>query len=206
MIDPIEALTSGNINSTHIGQIVHIYNSTTACTEWIIADINHDGTSGTIDLMANNCLSMADYNNTDSDLCNYKTSGLREYLNEKFYDGFSTRMKSIMIDTECGYNGEILHDKVKIPSLSEFGYALTDYDTASGNYYPIFNTSDKNSYVRKMFNYVAKPYWTRNTYNGSEGYTAAVYIGSDGSVLIDYFNGNSPACYIVPIIRIKIND
>lgn len=51
-INPVDLLKSGRISSSDIGKVVHLYNSNISNTEWIIADINHDGTSGTIDLVS----------------------------------------------------------------------------------------------------------------------------------------------------------
>ena len=50
-MNPVKALTSGKITKNDIGKTVYISNSNMICQEWVIADINHDDTEGTVDLV-----------------------------------------------------------------------------------------------------------------------------------------------------------
>ena len=140
-VNPVKALTSGKITSDYIGKTVYLSNSAADCQEWRIADVNHDGTYGTVDLFPKYVLQ-----NSSRVFANafryYKESLLRTWLNEDFYNGFTDEIKSAMKVQNFPSNRETLSDKVKCPSLNEVGLGMdNDGSIDEGLIYPIFGTS-----------------------------------------------------------------
>ena len=139
-VNPVKALTSGKITSDYIGKTVYLSNSAADCQEWRIADVNHDGTYGTVDLFPKYVLQ-----NTarafDSSTQYYKKSSLRTWLNGDFYNGFTNEIKNAMKVQNFPSNEETLSDKVKCPSLNEVGCNDSMSNcTVEGAIYPIFGT------------------------------------------------------------------
>ena len=143
-IDPIKGLTSGKITKDYIGKSVYIKNSEVLYNEWIIIDVNHDGTSGTVDLCPKYAISGYSYftNNSPSDY-SYKSSKIRADLNSTFYNKFSNAIKSAMIPMQITCDGYSTNDYVKLPSYKELGYSAWWDDTTIGNTstaYPYFDS------------------------------------------------------------------
>ena len=189
-VNPVKALTSGKITSAYIGKTVYLSNSASVCQEWRIADINHDGTTGTVDLVSKYNLQdglafsdsahIALYSNMY-----YQNFSFRIYLNDTFYNGFAGEVRSSMKDISTAYgkyyysggsyytNGgagiQYINEKVKVPSITELG--MTDENRPSkhfieGSQYPIFTSTKEGT--------ISQPYYVsdallKNT-NGSDVY------------------------------------
>lgn len=200
-VNPIKALKSGKITKDYIGRIVHITNSNSPCQEWKIADVNHDGTTGTVDLFPV-CFLNEDRIKFDSSSQNYGSSDLRSWLNCEFYDGFTDEVKEAMVKQTFMSNGEILKDKVKCPSLVELGLGLRcdGRSIDEGSMYPIFG--DAIIRPNKAAIYKAKDdgetysYHTRSRYIGNSNYVWNV--GNNGYCGSDYY---SYSYYVVACIR-----
>lgn len=211
-IDPIDLLTSGRISSNDIGKIVHLYSSYTSNTEWIIADINHDGTSGTIDLVSKYNMSTSTTFGSQSlnDYVSYDNTILDDRLN-RIIDGFNYDTKSILTTMNFRCGNTTLSKKVKLLSLAEVGSSMADYNSTDGTLYPIFNSN----YSRAMRTIYGSPavYWLRNTYTGSDTgcrQRVAVMLAS-GTPIYELWNKSDTEGYVSylkyfrPVIRIKVN-
>ena len=207
-VNPIAALTSGKITSAHIGKTVYLSNSAITCQEWVIADVNHDGTSGTVDLFSKTTLTndfLMTYYNTNSSI--YKDGDLNRYLESTVYNGFVAEVKNTLNNMNVASNGEILQRHVVAPSITEMGNNLGRWQhmvLEEGNIYPIFspacNPNPKN--IFKTPNGNGADYWIRTRYGNDETdnyHYAACCIYSNGSA--DNFNIHNTSCYVIARIR-----
>ena len=160
-------------------------NSAITCQEWVIADVNHDGTSGTVDLFSKTTL-----NNTDLQFSTtssyYKGSNLDNYLESTVYNGFAADIKNSLNLMNVVSNNETIQRHVVAPSLRELGNSYTDYALEEGTMYPIFSPAcDPNSKsIFKNPRGYNVYYWTRSRYTN---YSSTVYrVNYDG-----YANYNS---------------
>ena len=192
-VDPVKALASGKIKKSDIGKTVYLSNSISPCQEWIIADIDHDNTKGTVDIISKYSLTNKSNNwNFGSRTATgynhpyYYASGIRESINNfRSYDGlfpsgFSAEIQNAIKvqDVPCTLKESLnsnVYDKIKLPSLSELGLmgdrnkSIT-YSNNEGTIYPLFGIeqSDANA-SPKYFNYTdgsatwRDEYWTRTT-------------------------------------------
>ena len=196
-VNPVKALTSGKFASKDIGKTIYLSNSVAATQEWRIADVNHDGTIGTVDLFPKYCLFLSgdDYGisyRTDGDAnVYYKTSNVRTWLNRELYNGFSDEIKNIIKAQEFSSNvdagsifGGILCDNIKCPSLTELGLCGTCYGQSNiieGSIYPLFGSQISGQNPLASFKalsgnrYYSDYVWTRSRAKNS--YTWSVYNG-----------------------------
>ena len=193
-VNPIAALTSGKITSAHIGKTVYLSNSAITCQEWVIADVNHDGTSGTVDLFGKYVLNNNDfsiqYNTVYSSV--YKGSNLDNYLESTVYNGFTTEVKNALNNMNVVSNGETLQRHVVAPSLREVGNNYPDHVLEEGTIYPIFspasNPNSKSIFKRPSENGYTW-YWTRSRFTGYSGDVWRVLgNGSAGNCTYDIGN------------------
>ena len=193
--DPVEILTSGKITKDYIGFPVTLTNTVAQCQEWVIADINHDDTSGTVDLFPKYLLTVAGSVLGNK---NYALSSLRAYINSTLYNGFNSEIKDAMINQEFAVNGIVYSDKIKCPSLDEIGCSIADTGCiADGTIYPIFGDEYlvTNSLAAYRLNYFGdnRSYWTRSySINSAHG------VNKNGRA---YPYGYNEEKYIVGIIR-----
>ena len=165
LINPVKALSSGKITKDYIGKVVYLRNSNMANQEWIIADVNHDGTNNTVDLVTR-CIINFDRTSENTDVDRpfgdnavYETSTIRSLLNSTIYNGFDNCVKNALKDLNVASNGKILHDKVKLLSLKELCLkprsSATNFSgyVQEGNEYPLFggscieNTNPKSVFI-----------------------------------------------------------
>ena len=172
----------------------------TISQEWKIEDINHDGTSGTVDLFPKYVFSADRYTQTNvvfnsANNSNYAASNLRAWLNSTIYNGFADEVKTAMKVQAVASNGTILYDKIKCPSATELGIVSDSYPiVAEGTAYPF----GRGSYWTRIYytaSMAACSYWTRST--GGSGYV--YYIKSNNGEMD--FMGASVALASICIIR-----
>lgn len=178
-VNPVRALTSGKITKDYIGRMVRLTNSEADTEEWIIADVNHNSTEGTVDLFPAKILKTNMQFSTASQL--YSLSDLRDWLNDKFYNGFTEDVRNAIVDQQFLSNGEILKDKVKCPSLIELGIKY-DYLIKEGSIYPIFGDEVK-------YNVNKSSIFKNNNGNGVHYWTRSRYTGNSNRVWIVYYSG-----------------
>lgn len=193
--NPVKALTSGQFTTADIGKTVYLSNSAVTCQEWRVADVNHDGTSGTVDLFPKYTLT-TEYMVFSNSSQYYANSNIRTWLNGTVLGGFTAEIQSAMKVQNFPSNGATLSDKVKCPSLDEVGChnasAITsdyggDYVIAEGTIYPIFGTQqlrpNSSAIYSRPNNGGTTWYWTRSRYTNSSYYVW--YVNSNG-----YCDGN----------------
>lgn len=166
-------------------------NSVSECQEWRIADINRDGTSGTVDLFPKYILHYGmEYGGVL-----YINSNLRSWLNNDFYNGFTAEIKSAVkaqsfsVYTDTSYsNTDTISDKIVCLLMENMGFFIdkTSSVAIKAYVYPIFGTSahytasnsrnDLAIYYR-VTDGLAYTYWTRSNYHNSG---AIVVIKTNG--------------------------
>ena len=160
-VNPVKALTSGKFTANDIGKTVYLSNSASTCQEWIIAGLNHDNTSGTVDLISKYVMydsSTIIINNTSGssrkyhmyfgDNIGYEKSLIRTHFNDRYYNSFANEIKELIKtqNTACNIS-EVYQDKVKLPSLTELGCRVSykQYTSGSHGYNLIDSVSDSYS-------------------------------------------------------------
>ena len=202
-IDPAELLSSGRITANDIGKIVNIYNYDMPSVEWIIADVNHDGTSGTIDLISK----YPNWSAAFGSSANYDNVNMNSRL-ERILQGFNYSIQRILTDMSYRCGSGTLSKKVKLLSLNEVGLSMAGYDSTDGELYPIFKNGG--AATTNMYG-DGTVYWLRNTCtNGSRPNTAAVVLGSGTPYYEEYGSSSYDGTYcnyskyLRPVIRVKV--
>ena len=158
-----------------IGKTVYISNSVAACQEWRIADINHDDTTGTVDLFPKYLLEDTVRPFSDGTIY-YKNSNLRTWLNTTFYDGFTEEVKNAIKTQSFPSNYETLNDKVKCPSITEIGSRDSLYEACTieeGTIYPIFGNQQSRPNDLALYKHTngnSNNYWTRSRCIGNDNF------------------------------------
>ena len=218
-LDNIALFTTNKLSKNDVGKIVYIKNDYVPHNEWIIADINHDSTSGTVDLISRYILGY-NYENgksinfTEDGLPSYSVSNCRTWFNNNFYNAFSDSIKQIM--QKLDNDGST--DYIRMPSATEFGLnsdGITNVKS-SGTVYPIFgNTSSqsKNSLAIGRIPNISDQY-SRST--ASDCFTRSILtsgqltcINKEGNLVVsvsEYFNkyGFVSRNVYRPVIRLKL--
>ena len=226
-VNPVDALTSGKIKKSDIGKIVYLSNSNTnrhgACQEWRIADINHDGTEGTVDLVSRYVvydILATTFNSKEDDkwMVWYESSNVKKLLLD-FYNDFADNIKNAIKTqhvTLTDPNGTLAYRdyKIKCPSLTELGCranyaggALISDMPEEGSIYPLFGDKQVQPNVLAIFKNARtntpESYWTRTPCNNHSSYGYRVIaIDSNGYFQLEPpNNGYLAACSIIGIIR-----
>lgn len=181
--DFLKIISAGMQHKLKIGTEVKIPNRYGITDIWVVADVNHDNTEKTVDLISKDLLQ--DYTSTAYDVGNggwgsshnYNTSTIRGWLNYVFITGFSgqirTKLKPMVVETDV--NNEIVttNDKVKLLSATEIGIDNTFYSLPlnnEGSLYPIFiNGNDNDAKDRRIkisSKGVGGSWWCRTKYLG----------------------------------------
>ena len=171
-VNPIKALTSGEFTKDDIGKTVYLSNSKYACQEWRIADINHDGAFGTVDLFPKYLIASHAmvYNYNTNGIPYYTKSELRSDLNGNYYSGFADNIQDKIMYQIYTTDDSTICDKIKCPSLNEVGLNY-DYSRVEGSMYPIFGDSVLATNALAIYKYCETDsntnpsntmYWTRS--------------------------------------------
>lgn len=98
------------------------------CGFWTIADFGHDNSGYTMDLIAASSVTERSFDNGSN---NYVDSGIRKWLNNEFYHGFSESIRAKMDTMEVKTNTTegliITNDKIKILSCKEINLDDSDF-------------------------------------------------------------------------------
>ena len=205
--NPVKALTSGQFTTADIGKTIYLSNSAVACQEWRVADINHDGTSGTVDLFPKYTLTSSSTTFGGSQI--YANSSVRTWLNGTVLGGFTAEVQNAMKVQNFPSNGTTLSDKIKCPSLDEVGCHNVssirsdyggDYVITEGTIYPIFGAQqlrpNNSAIYSRPNNGGVTYYWTRSRDTNSSSSVWFVY--NNGYCSYDYY---SHSYYVVACIR-----
>lgn len=202
----IDKIIENHDEKIFIGKRILINNTNIApeYNKYTIAGFNHDNTSGTVDLICCNVVATTDFGSSNI----YQKSYIRSYINGIYFEGFSDVVKENLVDIEVISNGDVLYDKVKIPSCTELGiseYAHGGYVPGNeGTRYPLFRESD---FILPEDCHIIRKgkmdrYWTRSKYDSKDNRTIGWVVTENSRNNIKYepvssYNG------IVPIIRFK---
>ena len=185
-------MQSGKITKDDIGKTVYLSSSYSVCQEWLIADINHDDTKGTVDLFPRYVLNQKNkvsgyYNDTvfdSSDSNSYNGSSVDTRLNKDCYNGFADVVKSSM----CAMKKEGFMRYVIAPSLIELNEYRSNNDEPpigyywnSGSPYPLFESSKYYPlyYYPDDSNTDAQDYWVRTSIRSNSN---ALYVVGKGGM------------------------
>ena len=170
---------------------------------YIIADVNHDsantGQTNCYDLISVDCIYPGSSFGISQD---WKYSYIRTWLNNTFYNGLSSDIKSHIMNIKYNSQGTWYNeDKVTSPSFIEVNGTT---GTTSGGYdsegvpYPIF--TDNNSRIKYQLGTTnAFNWWIRSRAIGNYNYVWKVY--TDGSLLASRYSV-SGYC-VVPLLRVS---
>lgn len=194
-VNPVKALTSGKITSDYIGKSVYLSNSVVACQEWRIADINHDGIVGTVDLFPKYVFQ----DSINFSICStmntpYSRTNVRSWLNGTFYNGFDDTVKNAIKTQTFISDDDSLSDKVKCPSIIELGVGLDNENkpwhanhVIGGTIYPIFGSEQKwANELAKLYslidstnysNYITRSLWYTGMVANCNAYFAVNHNG-----------------------------
>ena len=223
-LDPVKGLTSGKITKDYIGKSVYIKHDDIMYNEWIIIDINHDGTSGTVDLCPKHAISGYNYFTTYHPAdTSYKSSKIRADLNSTFYNKFSDAIKSAMVPIQITSDGYTTNDYVALPSCMELAGTVSIYPEGSENstQYPYFDNSSTmkchqayknnkdvdNTYDDKSvkISYAMYDFYTRGCHNGSniimDRDSCSDAYGYYPYYINTYDTNNNTSSSVLPIIR-----
>ena len=188
-----------------------------SCQEWYIADINHDGTSGTVDLFSKYAIGGISLVNGNSGYTTaekemnfgydsgnyYYSSYVRTRLNNEVYAGFTSSVQNAIKSQNFPSNGNTLSDKVKCPSVSELGLrgdGIAEHTREEGTIYPIFGTQQKtpNELAIRGSSNGAVSCWTRSQMINTSYYMHVGIVDSTGCCA---FIGYGSSAYTIACIR-----
>lgn len=183
---PAQVVNNGDVNA-FLNKYVKIPNSQTSSYQyWQIADFNHDGTSGTVDLIqVNNVVSIQ----FDSSSQIYSNSSVRTWLNGTYLSGFSTNVQNALKTMAVVTDGSLTtNDKVKLLSATEANKSASFVPNGEGTKYPVSIGWKSGADI----NY----YWLRSRNLDYSGDTCL--IRTSGAVFSYYHNYKYG---VVPVIR-----
>lgn len=149
-IDPVDILQSGKITKKDIGKTVYLSNSVITCQEWQIADVDHAGISGTVDLISKYCIGDDTVNGGnyylgyrymyDSVLSSGSFLELRSDIGPSpnwIFSKFSTSVQNALEDIDKRtINGKNAGGyKMKIPTAMNLGFTKSSYIHNKNTYY-----------------------------------------------------------------------
>lgn len=199
----IKFLERGVYDSKYIGYKVQLSNSVDYNNGlWVIADVNHDsintGQSNCYDLISENIFNKRTFSSSSNI---WRDSGIRTWLNNTFYPGFSTSFKARMVNMVYASNGNTYNDdKMILPSFTEVnGNFPIDYSSdvaVEGTVYPILTNNDnRKKYATGTTTY--NTWWTRSRrISNSTRLWFVATAGDIGSYNYDY------SYYLGPLMRV----
>lgn len=208
----IELVNNGLQNKLEIGTRISLQNIYTE-TNWIVADVNHDGCNGTVDLVAEQLLQSKDnpihlepYGTSNI----YQFSEIRAWLNGIYIEGFTEDVKRLLkpieVVTEIYGRRDITIDKIKLPSMSEVGITSRNVsllpELDEGSVYPIFDKGISNVSNKKRIRYgkdedTSEWWWTRTKFK-KDSHTVCVIGQNGGFTTRDTWTNPGG---VIPIIR-----
>lgn len=144
-----------------------------------VIGINHDGTTGTVDIMSDRQA----YANAFGSNNNYQNSTVRNWLNDNYYNAFDYDIRNLMKTMAVQTTGRAtLNDKVKILSCKEIGITATQYydSTELGSKYPVFTEGYHNTAVNgrwvEVGNYGNSSYYVLRTKGAADYSSSCWYV------------------------------
>lgn len=194
-VDPVDILTSGRITTDDLGKTVYLSNSAIVCQEWIIADVNHDNTTDTVDLISKTTLDNYDkkmsWDGSNWAGVYYIGSGVDTYLENTVYNGFSDSIKNAINYAVVPEYPKVQRHVILLSS-KEFGY-MSYSNKEEGTVYPIFepvcSPNPKIACITPDGVDRNDCYWTRTFYNDGNGNGFTYNVNDDGYIGYSYNNG-----------------
>lgn len=161
----IAACGLGLQSQMKIGAIIHLNN--TLCNTYRIIGVNHDNTTGTIDIMPTTQVGNWAFSSSSQYWAN---SLIRTWINGEFLMYFDQDVQDLMKVMDVVTSGSTLKDKAKLLSWKELGltYNSTYMDSSDGGtQYSVFtagtyNTKIINRWIPAGANGNSSYYWTRS--------------------------------------------
>ena len=176
------------------------------CDTYEVIGVNHDGTIGTVDIMAHTQAGYEVFSTTNTNV--YKDSSARVWINGTYFNAFSDNIrnaaKTMSVVTNTANGNVTTEDKVKLLSGAEIGLTSNSFiATNEGSLYTgVFTpgpleTAIMNRWRDKGTYGSTTDIWlrTRSTY-GSGNVANITYAGSCG-----YSADNRYAAGLVPVLR-----
>ena len=185
----------------HVGATITLSN--TYCSTYEVIGVNHDGTTGTVDIMAHTQVGNQQFS-TSSQV--YSSSNIRTWINGTYFNAFSESIrnaaKTMAVVTNTSSGNTTTNDKVKLLSAAEIGMTHTYAPTGEGSLYTgVFTPGAYNEYITDRWRAAgsygnANYYWLRSRYSYS---TANVWIvGSYGNCNNSSYAGTRG---VLPVLR-----
>ena len=206
----LKILAAGRQSEMQIGALITLSNQ--YCDTYEVIGVNHDGTSGTVDIMSHTQV----YNATDVNTWYAASSREHSWLNGTYLNAFNTEVKNAaknmnIVSSTFGNGSETLNTitaKVKILSMTEIGatyvYNGTQYaSTKEGSFYTgAFTAGDRTANATR---WRAKGSYGNNSYyylrsSDISGYTGGRFsVNTNGSCSYSSTSGTSKG--IVAVLR-----
>ena len=186
--------------------------------EWIVVAKNHpDYPTNSVTLISNEIIALYVFDNS-TNRGGYKqgsnhwgnsgtpnaTTGVRPWLNENFYNHFSSNFKKSILTTTLvnkDFNGNSYNtvDKIFLPSITEMGATVTEHEWTHsiGSNWAFIN--DNNSRRSELGGRNLWSYWTRSPYSGDPNQVYNV----DKSGSFSHFNADGASLGVRPVLNIK---
>ena len=132
----LEVINAEVQTSLQLGTEITLSNPLGTTDVWVVADVNHDGTIGTVDLVAKNLIqdtTTKAYTTNNSYWGSsqaYKDSTIRSWLTGTYITGFSTAIQNALKTMDVITDGsDTVQDKIKLLSMNEVGFSKSDWGT-----------------------------------------------------------------------------
>lgn len=193
----IAACGLGLQSQMKIGAIIHLNN--TLCNTYRIIGVNHDNTTGTIDVMPTTQVANMQFSNNNQYWAN---SLIRTWINGEFLMYFDQDVQDLMKVMDVVTSGSTLKDKAKLLSWKELGLTSSYMDSSDGGtQYSVFtagayDTKITDRWIPAGTNGNSSAYWMRSR---DANYSGRVwYVSSDGSCGYDDCTGTYG---VAPVLR-----
>ena len=160
----LQIVNAGRQASMTTGVVITLPNGLGTTNQWIVAGTNHDGTTGTVDLIAKNLIynTTADAYSTNGGKWGssqiYRDSTIRSWLTGTYITNFSTdiqnALKTMVVKTDIDGSIAATSDKIKLLSMTELGLDYYDWNhipsTTEGAMYPLFNGTESTAQTKRI--------------------------------------------------------
>ena len=176
----LTVIAEGNQAHMTIGATITLSN--TYCSTYEVIGVNHDGTSGTVDIMAHTQVGNQQFGSSQV----YSSSSIRTWINGTYFNAFSDNIRNAAKTMSVVTNGSATaNDKVKLLSMTEIGATNTYAPTGEGSLYTgVFTPNPSSTATTNRWRVAGtygntRYYWLRS--RSTYGTTDVWYVRSDGN-------------------------
>lgn len=198
----ISICNAGLQSQMTIGAIIILNNE--FCRQYEVIDVDHDSTTGTVDIMAHRQIYNMKAGSSGHD---YNTSDMRSFINNDFFESFDSDIMQLAKTMNVTTLGTTNQDKVKLLSWKELGVTYNSsimYNTDGGTQYPCFTAGAYNTDILDRWRGTGilisntGKYWTRSaTSADGNNYFSVTSTGA----LTYYTKGTTDTLGILPVLR-----